>query len=94
MTNLSLNELRLIAKSRNIKDYKEKSEEDLILSGPNRKIRPSKKKIKEIKRDFNKLRHRFPKSRINEFRRSLYKTKNQKIFLHQKEKRLKRIFLN
>ena len=30
MVNLSLNKLELIAKSRNIKDYKEKSEEDLI----------------------------------------------------------------
>ena len=30
MINLSLNELNLIAKSRSIKDCKEKSEEDLI----------------------------------------------------------------
>ena len=30
MINLSLNELKLIAKSRNIKDYKNKYENDLI----------------------------------------------------------------
>ena len=80
MINLSLNELKLIAKSRDIKDYKEKSEEDLIkiLSEPKPKISVSKKKIKEIKKDFSELRYRFSKSKINEFRRSLYNIKNQK----------------
>ena len=58
MINLSLNELKLIAKSRNIKDYKNKSKNDLIkiLSEPKPKINLSKKKIKETKKDFNKLR--------------------------------------
>ena len=58
MINLSLNELKLIAKSRNIKDYKNKSENDLIkiLSKPKPKINLSKNKIKEIKKDFKKLR--------------------------------------
>ena len=80
MINLSLNELKLIAKSRDIKDYKEKSDEDLIkiLSEPKPKISVSKKKIKEIKKDFSELRYRFSKSKINEFRRSLYNIKNQK----------------
>ena len=42
MINLSLNELKLIAKSRNIKDYKNKSENDLIkiLSEPKTKNKP------------------------------------------------------
>ena len=55
MINLSLNELKLITKSRSIKDYKEKSEEDLIkiLSEPKPKISLSKKKIKEIKTNFS-----------------------------------------
>ena len=71
--NLSLNELKLIAKTRNIKDYKNKSENDLIkiLSEPKPKINLSKKKIKEIKKDFSELRYKFSKSKINEFRRSL-----------------------
>ena len=67
-------------KSRNIKDYKNKSENDLIkiLSEPKPKINLSKKKIKEIKKDFHKLKYRFSKSKINEFRRSLYNIKIQK----------------
>ena len=78
MINLSSNELKLIAKSRNIKDYKNKSENDLIkiLSKPKPKINLSKNKIKEIKKDFSKLRSRFSKSKINEFRRSIYNIKN------------------
>ena len=52
MINLSSNELKLIVKSRNIKDYKNKSENDLlkILSEPKPKINLSKNKIKEIKK--------------------------------------------
>ena len=59
--NLSLDELKLVATNRGIKDYKNKSEEDLIkiLSEPKPKISISKKKIKEIKKDFSELRHVF-----------------------------------
>ena len=44
MIKLSLNDLNLIVKSRNIKDYKDKSENDLIkiLSEPKPKINLSK----------------------------------------------------
>ena len=65
MINLSLNELKLIAKSRSIKDYKEKSEEDLIkiLSKPKPKMSLSKKKKEKTEKDFselgNRLRYRF-----------------------------------
>ena len=54
---LSLEELKLIAQSRN-KDYKNKSENDLIriLDEPKPKVNLSKNKIKEIKKDFKKLR--------------------------------------
>ena len=34
--------------------------------------------MKEIKKDFNKLRYGLSKSKINEFRRSLYNIKDQK----------------
>ena len=80
MINLSLNQLKLIAKNRNIKDYKNKSENDSIkiLSEAKPKISLSINKIKEIKKDFSKLRYRFSKSKINEYRRSFYNTKNQK----------------
>ena len=48
MINLSLYGLKLVAESRSVKDYKNKSEEDLIkiLSEPKPKIRFSKKKRK------------------------------------------------
>ena len=58
MINLkSLNKLKLIAKSGSVKDYKKKSEEDFIkiLSESRAKINLSKKKIKEIKKDFKEL---------------------------------------
>ena len=77
MMNLSLNEFKLVEKNRNIKDYKNKSENNLIkiLSKPKPKTNLSKKKIKEIKKDFNELRYGFSKSKIS---------KSKKIFLHQK----------
>ena len=48
MINLPLNELKLMAKIRSVKDYKNKFEEDLIkiLSEPKPKINLSKKIIK------------------------------------------------
>ena len=66
MTNLSLDELKLVAKNRNIKDYQNKSEKDLIklLSKPKPKIIINKKKLEEIKKDFSILRHKFSKKEI------------------------------
>ena len=59
MISLSLNELKLITKSRSFKDYKNKSEEDLtkILSEPKTKTNLSKRKIKKVKKDFSELRY-------------------------------------
>ena len=47
MINLSLDELKLVAESRNIRDYENKSEKDLIkaLSERKQKIRINKKEI-------------------------------------------------
>ena len=74
MINLSLNELKLIAKSSSIKYYKNKSKEYLTktLSESKPKITLFlKKKMEEIKKDFSEfrhsLRHGFSKSKINEF---------------------------
>ena len=74
MINLSLNESKLIAKSRNIKDYRDTFENDLtqILSKLKPKINLSENKIQQIKKDFSELRYGFSKSKISEFRRSLY----------------------
>ena len=67
MINLSLNELKLMAQNRNISDYENKSEKDLIKAlsepkpKPKIKIRINKKKLEEIKKDFYELRHKFSK---------------------------------
>ena len=92
MINLPLSKLKQIAKSRSIKDYKNKSKEYLtkILSKSKQKMTLFKKKknMEDIKKDFSKLRHiirhRFFKSKINEFIRSLYNIQIQKN-LHVKE---------
>ena len=80
MINLSLDELKLVAKDRNIRNYENKSEEDLIkiLSEPKPKISITKKKLKEIKKDFSELRHKFSKEEIDKFRKSFYNIKNHK----------------
>ena len=54
MINLSLDELKLVAKNRNIKDYKKKSEKDLIklLSKPKPKIIINKKNLEKFKKIF------------------------------------------
>ena len=61
MLNLSWDELKLIVKKRGIKGYKSMSKDDLtkILSEPKTKTSLSKKRIKDIKEDFNKIRDRF-----------------------------------
>ena len=65
MISLSLDELKLIAENGNIRDYKSKSKKDLIvaLSEPKPKIRINKKKLEEIRKYFNELRHKFSKKR-------------------------------
>ena len=72
MTNLSLDELKLISQNRNIRDYENKSEKDLIkkLSEPKPKIKINKKKLEEVRKDFNELRHKFSKKEINKYRKA------------------------
>ena len=78
--NLSLDELKLVEKNRDIKDYENKSEENLIkiFTEPKPKISIPKKKIKEIKKYFSELRHKFSKSEINKFEKSFYDIKNHR----------------
>ena len=80
MINLSLDELKLIARNRNVKGYENKSEEDLIkiISEPKPKISITKKKLKDIKKFFSKLRQKFPKEEIDKFRKMFYNIKNHK----------------
>ena len=88
MINPSLDELKLVAKNRNIKGYENKCEEDLIkiLSEPRPKISIPKKKIKEMKKDFSELRHKFSIGKIDKYRKSFYNIKNCK-YLSTAEKK-------
>ena len=82
MINLSLDELRLIAQIRNIRDYENKSKKDFIkaLSEPKPKPKPkiiiNKKKLEKIRKDFNELRHKFSKKGIDRYRKAFYVIKN------------------
>ena len=49
-----------------------------MLSEPKPKISITKKKWKEIEKDFNELRHKFSKNEIDKFRKVFYKIKNHK----------------
>ena len=69
MINLSLDELRLITENRNIRDYENKSEKDLIkaLSKPKPIIGINKKKLEETGKDFYELRHKFSKNEVDKY---------------------------
>ena len=78
MINLSVDEKKLVAQSRDIRDYENKSKKNLIkaLSEPKPKIRINKKKLEEIRKDFNELRHKFSKKEIDRYRKAFYDIKN------------------
>ena len=61
MLSLSLNELKLVAKSRGVKDYENKFEDDLIkiLSEPKTKTNFSKNKMRDITTDLNKSKRKY-----------------------------------
>ena len=94
MMNLSLDELKLVAKIRDIKDYENKSKEDLIkiLSEPKPKI--NKKKFEEIRKDFNKLRHKSSKKEIDKFRKTFYDIKNYRYLSAAEIEEAKKTLLN
>ena len=84
MLNLSLNKLKVIAIIRGNKGYKSMSEERLIYSiNESESVKKSEKnfddaRIEKIKKDFNKLRDRLSKPKINRL---------EKIFIEQKIKK-------
>ena len=67
MINLSVDEIKLVAKNTDIKDYKSKSKEDLIkiLSESKSKRKINKKKLEEIIKIFKELGHKFSKKEID-----------------------------
>ena len=95
MINLSLNELKLIVQGRNISNYENKSKEDLIKAlsepKPKPKIGINKKKLKEIRKDFYKLRHKFSKKEADKYRKVFYDIKN---YRHLSESEIEEIRKN
>ena len=78
LTNLSLNELKLIAQYRNISDYENKSKKDLIkaISKTKLKLGINKKKLEEIRKDFYNLRYKFSKEEVDKYRKVFCDIKN------------------
>ena len=70
--NLSLDELKLVAKGRNTRYYDNKSEKDFIkaLREPKPKLKINKKMLEEIRNDFNVLRHKFSKEETDRYKKA------------------------
>ena len=98
MLNLSLKELKVIAKMRGIKGYKGMSEDELLsaLNLSERNLSEtnfSKTRIEKIRKEFNESRHKFSKSKINEIRRNLYEIQNEKNLFASKINEIRRNIL-
>ena len=76
--NSLLNELRLIAEHRNISNYENKSEKDLIkaLRGSRSRLGIKKNKLEEIKKDFYNSRLKFSKKDADKYRKLFYDIDN------------------
>ena len=90
---------KLLAQKRGIKGYKSMSEDELLsaIISPKQlkksekpKINFSKPGIEKIRKEFNELRHKFSKSKINEIRRNLYEIENAKNLFAPKIKEIER----
>ena len=90
MLNLSLNELKLVAKSKGIKGYKTMSKEILLSALSELELAEKEnnfddKRLKKIRKDFNEFSAKFSKPQIKEIRKNLYEIKKpKKIFQHKK----------
>ena len=90
MLNLSINELKLVAKLRGITGYKSISKERLLsaLDKSESAGNLDNARIKKIGEDFNKLKDRFLKPKIKEIRRNLYEIENKKNLSKSKIKEI------
>ena len=98
MSELSLNKLKLVTKSRGIKVYRSMSKERLLSTLSKSGLVESKnsfvdKRLKKVRKDFNDERlkeirkdwvKRFSKPQIKQIRRNFYDIKNPKMFQHKK----------
>ena len=96
---LSLEELKAVAKIRGIKGYKIMSEDKTLsafnLSKPAKrgkkpKANFSKGRTENIRKEFNESRHKFSKLKIKEIRKNLYKIENEKNLSESKIKEIER----
>ena len=85
---LSLDDLKPITKSRGIKGYKSMSKKRLLSSLIKPKI--DNERLKNIREDLNKLRHKFSKSKIKEIRKNLYEIESNKNLSTQKIKEIEK----
>ena len=92
MINLLLDELKLIAESRNIRYYEKKSEKDLIkaLSKPKPKIRINKKKLEEFRKDLDELRHKLSKQETDTYKKAFFDIKNYRYISVSKIKKARK----
>ena len=94
MLNLSLNELKQIAKMRRIKGYKSMSKEKLLsalgepIESTGSTSNLNNARIKQIREDFNKLSDRFLKPKIKEIRRNLYEIEKKENLSKSKIKEI------
>ena len=92
---LSLIDLKAIARSRDIKDYQNKSAKDLLklFNDSTIKIGISKKKLKEIEKNFKELRHKFSKKQTDKFRKSFCNIKSiRKVYTSKIKEAEKNLF--
>ena len=88
LESVSLEDLKLIAKSRGIKGYKNMSAKRLLNALSKPKI--DNARLKKIREDLNKSRHKFSKSEIKEIRNNLYEIESKKDLPTQKIKEIEK----
>ena len=96
---LSIKELKAIAKIRGIKGYNSMSEDELLSSVTSSKsVKKGKRpktifsiaRIENIKKEFNESRYKFSKLKIEEIRKNLYQIENKKNLSESKTKLIER----
>ena len=85
---LSLDDLKLIPKSRGIKGFKNMSAKRLLSALIKPKI--ENERLKTIREDLNKSKHKFSKSEIKEIRKNLYEIESKKNLSTQKIKEIEK----
>ena len=93
MLGITLDKLKLVAKSSSIKGYKSISEERLLRALNKPKLIKNSfdnERLKKIREDLNKSRHKLSKSEIKEIRKDLYEIESKKSISTQKIKKIQR----